>query len=342
MIALNNELNAKSVAIIGAGFAGLICAYLLEVAGIKVTVFDKGRFPGGRLASRSRDQNSFDYGAQYFTARSAEFREFLNDATISEAVAIWTGRFGKAIGGTITEDSAREERFVGVPQMRSIADALASRLNCKLSHRVSKLSKSNSGKWLVSGEPHHSVSNDHFSTGDFDLVVLNMPPAQAQQLHGFPGLNNVIISPCFALLLSFDERLKFVWDGVKVGDEVIDWVARDSSKPARLEGERWVVHASPDWSEKNYHLNDSEIEKRMFEKFAALTGVNASVGFSKLHRWKFARTVIPFGEECIDDPSASIVYCGDWCVGARLEGAYLSGSAAAKKVMLQLKLCELK
>lgn len=299
MIALKNQLNEKSVAIIGAGFAGLVCAHQLKVAGIKVTVFDKGRSPGGRLASRSRDQHSFDYGAQYFTARSEEFRKFLKNSTISEALATWTGRFGEVTDGTITEDSDREERFVGIPQMRSIADALASGLDCKLSHRVSKLSKSNSGKWLVSGELHHSVSNDHFSIGDFDLVVLNMPPAQAQQLHCFPGLTSVVISPCFALLLSFDDRIKFVWDGVKVGDEVIAWVARDSSKPARPEGERWVVHASPDWSEKNYHLNDSEIGKLMFEKFAALTGVNPTVSFSKLHRWKFARTVIPFGEECI-------------------------------------------
>ncbi|HEY9732857.1 MAG TPA: FAD-dependent oxidoreductase [Drouetiella sp.] len=339
MFDLENELNTKSVAVIGAGLSGLVCAHLLEVAGVNVTVFDKGRFPGGRLASRNRDQHCFDYGAQYFTARSANFNNFLNSSTISEAVAKWTGRFGKVVGGTITEDSDVEERFVGLPRMRSIADALAATLDCKLSHRVSELSKTDSGKWRVKGELHHSASKEQFFIGDFDLLVLSMPPAQAQQLHKFSGLSGVVISPCFALLLSFDERIKFNWDGVKIDDEVVSWIARDSSKPGRPDGERWVVHASPHWSERNYHLKDSEIEKHMFEKFASLTGINLpSVCFSKLHKWKFARTVTPLGEECIYDPSTSIVYCGDWCIGARMEGAYLSGSAAAKKVMLELKL----
>ena len=66
-----------SVAIIGAGIAGLSCADALTAEGWQVTLFDKGRKAGGRMASRRLEtphgEASFDFGAQYFTVRDAGF-----------------------------------------------------------------------------------------------------------------------------------------------------------------------------------------------------------------------------------------------------------------------------
>ena len=39
-------------AIVGAGIAGLACAQQLQAAGRTVQLFDKGRRPGGRVATR--------------------------------------------------------------------------------------------------------------------------------------------------------------------------------------------------------------------------------------------------------------------------------------------------
>lgn len=41
-----------TVAIIGAGMAGLSCARALVQAGVAVELFDKGRGPGGRMSTR--------------------------------------------------------------------------------------------------------------------------------------------------------------------------------------------------------------------------------------------------------------------------------------------------
>ena len=66
------------IAIIGAGMAGLTCATRLSAAGHEVSVFDKGRGPGGRMASRRVEHGGetfrFDHGAQYFTAREMAFQ----------------------------------------------------------------------------------------------------------------------------------------------------------------------------------------------------------------------------------------------------------------------------
>ena len=64
---------AKSIAIIGAGIAGLSAAQTLRGARCKVSVFDKSRGSGGRLASKRSAFGNLDLGAQYFTARERNF-----------------------------------------------------------------------------------------------------------------------------------------------------------------------------------------------------------------------------------------------------------------------------
>ena len=59
------EIN--SVAIIGAGIAGLSCASALQQAGIRVRVFEKSRGVGGRMSTRRGEGWECDHGAQYFT-----------------------------------------------------------------------------------------------------------------------------------------------------------------------------------------------------------------------------------------------------------------------------------
>jgi predicted NAD/FAD-dependent oxidoreductase len=65
------------IGIVGAGMAGLSCATLLAAAGHRVVLFDKGRGPGGRMATRrvatDLGEVVFDHGAQYLTARDPDF-----------------------------------------------------------------------------------------------------------------------------------------------------------------------------------------------------------------------------------------------------------------------------
>ena len=70
--------NAKpTVAIIGAGLAGLSCATRLQAQGFEVHVFEKSRGPSGRMSTRNGENWSADHGAQYFTARDPLFIEEL-------------------------------------------------------------------------------------------------------------------------------------------------------------------------------------------------------------------------------------------------------------------------
>ncbi len=326
-------VNISKVAIVGAGVSGLVCSSLLAEKGLQVTVFDKGRFLGGRLASRDRDENTFDYGAQYFTVRDLRFRQFVDRLVHCQKAARWNGRFAKMTGGVLIDKSLSEPRYVGVPLMRSIADLQASTIDCLTSHRVTGLTRQK-GKWLLTGSVQDQLGQTTFSRGEYDFIVLGLPPLQAAALYPHTQLSSITFRPCVALLLSFSERVNIDFDGVALDDEVISWVARDSSKPGRPQGERWVIHASPHWSEQNFESDKDEIERLLIQRYATIFDISIpEIRFAKLHKWRYALPITPQALGCIFNSDSALAYCGDWCVGARVEGAFLSGLSVAEEII---------
>src|SRR6476660_9211065 len=79
---------SQSIAVIGAGLAGLACARTLAQAGRRVTVFEQEDHVGGRMASCETPFGTFDHGAQYFTVRDERFGQAL--ATAPGAAKPWS------------------------------------------------------------------------------------------------------------------------------------------------------------------------------------------------------------------------------------------------------------
>ena len=82
---------AASVLIIGAGMAGLSAAKTLANSGLKVTIFDKGRVVGGRVATRTRD-GLFNFGAQYIPSTALaqdSFMALMMSRSVSNLVSGW-------------------------------------------------------------------------------------------------------------------------------------------------------------------------------------------------------------------------------------------------------------
>lgn len=55
----------KRIAVVGAGIAGLACAYVLKEKGFDVVVYEKNPSVGGRMSSRTKDGFIFDLGADH-------------------------------------------------------------------------------------------------------------------------------------------------------------------------------------------------------------------------------------------------------------------------------------
>jgi predicted NAD/FAD-dependent oxidoreductase len=141
-------------------------------------------------------------------------------------------------------------------------------------------------------------------------------------------------------MVSFDARVPIDFDGVFLNMEAVldsaplSWVARDSSKPKRPSRETWVLHASPSWSEMNIERDKAEVAHQLLKAFFEVLKIPAVPTITlEAHRWRFANTGQQANGECLFDRERLLAVCGDWTHGGRVEGAYLSGVAAAGSVL---------
>lgn len=309
-----------SVAIIGAGLAGLACAERLLAGGREVVLFDKGRGPGGRMSTRRLGSPagniSFDHGAQYFTVREPAFRTAVEAWIAAELVLPWP--------------AAGPEAYVGVPSMNAPVKALASAFDTRWSSEVKSLAQAGSG-WTIKG--------DGVTDAAFEAIVLAVPAEQAVPLlsphhSGFSRIAEATASgPCWSVMVGFPERIAQPADVLRPSGP-IGWAARNSSKPGRHGPEAWILQASPVWSEANLETDAKIVQSALLGAFASLVGAPLPDPLClEAHRWRYARSGSA-GVGVQWESELRLGVCGDWLIGPRVEAAWMSGRALADQILL--------
>ena len=303
----------RNVAIIGAGMAGLAAAERLRSAGHKTVIFEKSRGFGGRLATRRSGDFQFDHGAQYFTARGAEFFRTISAWQAQGLVAEW------APGS-----------YVGRPSMTAPARFMAKNHLCITESLVTRLERSQTGWRLFDDKGAIEAPGN----GSFDGVILAVPAPQAEPLARsagakLPQLAQVRYAPCIALMLAYEPETRAANDQwMRPDDSVIGWIAKNSSKPGRpQDAQAWVIHARADWSRQHLDEDPRVSGEILHAHFKALTGIDAEPLYFAAHRWRYALVEQEVGLPCLFDEERMIGACGDWCLGARVEAAFESGCA---------------
>lgn len=324
-----------SIAIIGAGIAGITLARAISPAA-DVTIFEKSRGIGGRMANRRREGFAFDHGAQYFTARSPAFKAVAEQAVEEGHAGIWP----KAVhtlkaDGLVTDTRPPELRHIGVPGMSAFANGLADGLHIRKETTVARLAASEGG-WALSDNEGHDL-------GRFDLVISTSPAPQTSRLmpeafSGHAALKTVEMSGCFTLMIGIDGPLDLGFEAARIEDPVLSWIAAEASKPGRSGRTALTIHSRNDWAEANLERDRGEVQAEMLQSLRQLLGRDFSTAsWIDLHRWRYANVERPCGQPFLFDTALGLGACGDWCLGNRVEAAAESARALSERMIARLQ-----
>ncbi len=316
----------KRIAIIGAGLSGLVAARQFDQRH-EAVVFEKSRGVGGRIATRSADDWEFDHGAQFFTARSRRFRQFLKPAIRAGRVALWNATFAEFNGSDRTALRPWESHsphYVGAPRMNALPQFLADGIDIRLKTTVAGLTGSG-GRWRL-----HDASG--LDLGEYDWVVSTAPAAQTAALLPPDSPLAVVArerrqSGCYALMLGFDVPLALEWHAALVKNAPISWISVNSSKPGRGSSFAIVVHSRNAWADEHMESDPRAVQEALLDAASQVLGLDASSArHIDLHRWRYANIDRqPVVRQV--DPERRLAACGDWFVRGRIEGAFTSAEA---------------
>jgi renalase len=322
----------KKCLIIGGGISGLIAAMVLQRNGISVTILDKGRGIGGRLATRCINhpfygEGTFDYGAQFFTVSNPIFQSLVDEWIQNGIVKEWSRQLS---GGN-------KPCYQGIESNRSIAQHLARGLDIHTQTRVIKITWE-SCHWLAQTE------NGTCFQGD--VLIVTSPIPQSLELFDCSKiippsklkhrLEKVIYQRCIAVLALLEKPSMIPEPGgLWLNDSNLAWIACNQKKGISLQGNAVTLHATPEFSQTYWEADNSITAEKLFD--IASPWLGSTVVDYQVHRWRYSQPKVFFEESylALHKPGL-LVMSGDAFSATRseesslnLERAVLSGFEAA-------------
>lgn len=279
------------VLILGAGVAGLACAGALAQAGARVTVLDKGRGVGGRVATRRVDGQPVDHGVAFFHGSDRAFLQAL-EATPATRLDGWPARVrgaGLPCNPAAWDRAAR--RLAYAEGASAFPKALAAGLDVRTGVRVSGLSPRDGGL---------DLTDDAGQTWHAPTLILALPLEQARALLApvvafTPAtalLGAVETRPCWTVIARYD-GLDDPLDAelyLPEDSPVLQVISHDSSKRPPPRQRVLVLQARAAWSQAHLEAPEAEVSAALLAEAARVLGpwAGAPAGI-QAHRWRYAR-----------------------------------------------------
>ncbi|WP_174504144.1 NAD(P)/FAD-dependent oxidoreductase [Acidiphilium sp. C61] len=324
-----------AVAVIGAGAAGLAAARRLAGT-CAVTVFDKARGPGGRLAHRRREGFAFDFGAPFFTARDPRFTAELARLRAAGIVTPWACRFAEIEAAAITHRrdwGDAPAHYVPIGRMSRLTAHWAEGLDIRQNCRIAALHPAPAG-WTLESE-----AGERF--GPFAFVVLALPAPQAAALLPETSMLRATAASArmqgaFSLMLGLAAPLDPGFDAALVRDGVLSWISLCAARPGHEGGPGLVAISRNSWADDHLEDDPATIRAAMLDALAACLGETLAPVHLDLHRWRYANAPAVAERPRLIDAANRLALCGDWTAQGKVEAAYLSGLETAEAVLARL------
>ena len=338
-----------TVAIIGAGIAGLSCGLTLQAAGHQVIWFEKSRGVGGRLATRRLTPSGWvDHGVRYWSPQSAKLQALTQQLLTQGVVRLWSAQ------GFVWDQTLQPKTQIAYWAKRginAIAKHLAQDCDIRRQHRVTALTKVSDG-WQLTAE-----SPDGILQFEASAVVIAVPAPQVQPLltpvdkSAADCLNQVVYNPCLSLITTYKtlpERPPLDHDTgwyIAANHPVLSWLSLDSSKASQPQPAVILLQSQPKFAAQYLEQQDrlganapaaelltqTTVTQMLAAADTMLPGLESPQTYC-LHRWRYSLVKSFYPYSVLTTQWPSLVCCGDWCCPddmSNLDAAYRSGVAAA-------------
>lgn len=331
-----------TVAIIGAGFSGLVLAENIN-KNAEIKIFEKSRGVGGRMSCRTNNDFAFDFGSQFFLAKTSQFNDFLQPYINKKIIVPWCGKFveidkNKIINQRIWSDE--KKHFVAAPKMNSLCKEMAINFDIRFQTKITKIEKIKN-KWQI-------YDDKSFFLGEFDWVFFSIPAAQLSDLllnskincSFFERLASHEMIGCYALMLGLNRKINIDFDAALVRNSIISWISCEASKPLRKNVAAYTVLARNNWAQHHLDHDIDLLKNQMIDEFSKIINQPIEgIVHSDIHRWRYANIKKqPTHQKYYIDESNQIAACGDWIIHGRIEAAFMSAKALADNINHNFKL----
>ncbi len=333
----NSESEPADCLIVGAGLAGLTAARRLASTGARTVLVDKAKSVGGRLATRRLGDANLDHGAQFFTVRSEDFAAEVETWVEDGVVDVWCRGFAHDDG---------HPRYRSPEGMSRIARYLADRLQSELLRPPMQAARVEANA-VLAGPDAWSVT---YSAGRRDpdrarSVILTPPVPQSVEVLRAGAVNGPVVddlaavdyNKVIAVMVGLDRSPSLPHPGAiqQPDDSTFTFVADNQAKGIS-QSPAVTFHCAHQLSSRLWSLDDGNVLAHLHDEIRRYLG-GAAVEQVSVKRWRYAGPVEPRPEPClvVADQPGPLVVAGDGFAGSKVEGAFLSGLAAAETVLAQ-------
>lgn len=322
------------VIIVGAGIAGLMAARRIHAAGARTILIEAEADVGGRLATRQVGRGLADSGAQFFTIRSEEFRVEIEPWQREALIFEWSR--GWSSGSLLENRPDGFPRYAARGGFGSLAQSLASGLDIVLWARLEAVEFID-GVWLSTGSDGRQWRSRAI------LLTPPVPLSLALLARGAVSITpatqavlaQIRYAPCLSGLFEIEGLLDLPDPGaLQTPQAPISWISDNRRKGISPGATTITVHAGREASASRWSLEDGEVLAWMAAEIRPYFVGDAQIVASHLDRWPYAVPEGCYPERCIvDNVPGPIGFAGDAFAGPRVEGAALSGMAAAEVLL---------
>lgn len=294
--------------------AGLSTARILTQNGHEVTLLDKGRGVGGRMATRKIELAKADHGAQYFSVKSPEFRLFIDELIAQNIISEW-------------QVPQRENvRYIGRTGMNTIPKHMAASLNVRLNEKAVRLHS-------------QSVETESGNQYLFDALISTMPIPQATELFQRSEtvlsdkdqhvLASIEYDPCIAVLAMLKTPTAIEGGGLLLENQPVAWIA-DNFQKGISSVPSVTLHASASYSQAHLEGDLQTVGNNLLASVSDWI-VPESIEQVQVHRWRYSLARQRYSHSFYKLEHAPVYLAGDAFGLGNVEGAFLSGLEVGKQ-----------